>query len=110
MQKTITPTINEIFQLLTTQREEYGFYWVANKLQKMNAPLNWGSATDGFQYSAWVSNKDAAFILPKLPQKWFQGGGYYNNEIMRNYGVINVSYHKGRNGNMCISLTFTPFE
>ena len=102
------PTIKEVFQLLITKQEEYGFYWVANKLEKINTPLNWGSANDGFQYSAWVSNKDANFILPKLHEKWFQGGGYYRNEIVRNYGNIEVSYKKGRNGNMCISLTFIP--
>ncbi len=102
------PTIKEVFQLLITKQEEYGFYWVANKLEKINTPLNWGSANDGFQYSAWVSNKDANFILPKLHEKWIQGGGYYRNEIVRNYGNIVVSYKKGRNGNMCISLTFIP--
>lgn len=110
-QTTITaPTIKEVFELLITQREEYGFYWVANKLEKMNTPLNYGSALYGFVYSEWVSNKDANYILPKLPQNWYQGGGYYRNDIFRNYGNISVSYKKGRNGNMCISLTFIPTQ
>lgn len=106
----MTPTIKDIFQLLITKREEYGFYWVANKLEKMNTPLNYGSVKDGFVYSSWVSNKDVNFILPKLPQIWYQGGGFYRNEIIRNYGSIVVSYKKGSNGNMCISLTFTPTQ
>ena len=106
----ISPTIQEVFELLTSQKEEYGFYWVANKLEKMNAPLNWGSELDGFQYSAWVSNRDANFILPKLYEDWFKGGGYYEKQIMRKYGAFKVGYKKGQNGNLCISLTFTPLR
>lgn len=106
----MTPTINEVFQLLTTQREDYGFYWVANRLEKMNTPLSYGSALEGFVYSAWVSSKDANFILPKLNQKWYKGGGYYCNEINRKYGLLQVAYRKGQNGNMSISITFVPTQ
>ena len=106
----ISPSIQEVFKLLTSQKEEYGFYWVANKLEKMNTPLNWGSEKDGFQYSAWVSNSDANFILPKLYQDWYKGGGYYQKEIARKYGIFQVGYKKGKNGNLCISLTFNPLN
>ena len=106
----ISPTIQEVFQLITSQKEEYGFYWVANKLEKMNTSLNYGSENDGFLYSAWVSNMDANFILPKLYQDWYKGGGYYQKEIQRKYGIFQVSYKKGRNGNLCISLSYTPLK
>lgn len=101
-----SPTIHDVFKLITSQKEEYGIYWVANKLEKMNVPLNWGSELDGFQYSAWISNRDANFILPKLFSDWYKGGGYYQKEIQRKHGIFSISYSKGRNGNLCISLTY----
>jgi len=108
--QTKIPTIQEVFKLITTQKEEYGFYWVANRLEKINAPLNYGSELEGFVYSAWINNKDANFIIPKLYSDWAKGGGYYEKQIMRKYGIFVVAYKRGNNGNVCVSLTFTPLS
>ena len=103
-------SITEIFNLMSANRENYGIYWVVNKLVKINAETSQGNDIEGYAYSAWVSNRDTNFILPKLDQIWYKGGRYYQMEIVRSYGVINVSYKVGNNGNMCISLTFIPHK
>lgn len=101
-------TIQDVKNLLLNERQDYGVYWIVNKLEQRNVPLNYGSAKDGFVFSAWLSNKEANFIIPKLSRNWERGGNYYNFSCLRPYASISAAIRSGINKNICISITIIP--
>lgn len=103
-------TIQDVKNLLLNERQDYGVYWIVNKLEQKNVPLNFGGATSGYTFSAWLSYKEGQFILPKLSQKWEHDRNYHSFHSLRPYAVIDAVIKSGINKNICISVTIIPID
>lgn len=103
-------TIQDVKNLLFNERQDYGVYWIVNKLEQRNVPLGFGGATDGYTFSAWLSYKEGQFILPKLSEKWEHDRNYHSLHFLRPYGSIDAVIKSGINKNILISITVLPFK
>ena len=103
--------IQEVFNSLTSERLDYGAYWIANKLNYKNTI---GMSEDcGFiSFSAWISKKDVEFILPKLRNFTKDGKNcpfeldiYQSKKFGNNIKGVKFGLSaQGRNGNRHIYL------
>lgn len=103
-------TIQEVKKILFNERQDYGIYWIVNKLEQKNVSLNYGSENDGFTFSAWLSNKEGNFIIPKLSKRWERQGYYNSFYSLRPYAIIDAVIKSGINKNICISITIKPIK
>ena len=103
-------TIQEVKKILFNERQDYGVYWIVNKLEQKNVPLAFGGSMDGYTFSSWLSHKEGQFILPKLSQKWEHLGNYHRFEFLFPYAYITATITSGINKNILISITIKPIN
>lgn len=100
--------IQDVQKLLLSERQDYGVYWIVNKLVQKNVPLNYGNDLDGYSFSAWLSNKERSFIISKLSRNWKREGNFHSFHILLPYAVLDANIRTGINNNICISVNVTP--
>jgi len=102
--------IQDVQKLLFKDRQDYGVYWIVNKLQQKNVCLNSGGPQDGYTFSAWLSFKESSFIISKLSRNWKREGNFHSFHCLLPYAVVDAKIKTGINKNTCISVTVKPIN
>lgn len=102
---TSAPDIKSVFDLLFTEKRDYGMFWVANKLVEKGIQGH----KNGYEnvYTTWVAKNDKDFIWPKT-YGWDQKVTNVRTKFIsiHNVGSFKFTIHIGCNGNCSLTLSF----